>query len=78
VTQKCQNVTRYQTRPVQTVKNNSFLSEKSLKGNTQSNEIINNPRPKRTEGDTKDHYLSDKDTPEGRVNFPTTETGDSQ
>jgi hypothetical protein len=34
VTQKRQNVTRYQTRPVQTVKNNSYLSEKSLKGNT--------------------------------------------
>jgi hypothetical protein len=35
-------------------------------------------RPKKYKRGYKDHYLSDKDTPEGRVNFPTTETGDSQ
>ena len=55
-----------------------FCLKNPSRGIHQSNEIINNPRPKRTEGDTKDHYLSDKDTAEGRVNFPTTETGDSQ
>ena len=56
----------------------AFCLKNPSRGTHQSDKIINNPRPKRTEGDTKDHYLSDKDTPEGRVNFPTTETRDSQ
>ncbi len=55
-----------------------FCLKTPSRGIHQSDEIINNPQTQKNKRGYKDHYLSDKDTPGGRVNFPTTETGDSQ